>query len=43
VGDVDKVEKCNKLLRKAVQVGDIALVELILTEATAQGKKCLPH
>ena len=37
VGDVDKQAKCNKLLRKAVQVGDNDLVELILTDAIAQG------
>ena len=38
VGNVDKQAKCNRLLRKAVQVGDINLVELILTSATGQGR-----
>ena len=37
VGDLDKNTKCNKLLRKAVQVGDIDLVELILTVAADKG------
>lgn len=38
VGDVDKQAKCNKLLRKAVQAGDIELVELILTHALDRGE-----
>lgn len=38
VDDVEKKTKCNKLLRKAVQLGDIDLVELILTKAANQGR-----
>lgn len=38
VGDVEKRVKCNKLLRRAIQLGDIVLVELILTNAASQGK-----
>ena len=34
---MEKRAKCNKLLRKAVQDGDIDLVELILTNAANQG------
>ena len=37
MGDFDKNAKCNKLLRKAVQVGDIDLVELILAIAADRG------
>ena len=37
MGDFDKNVKCNKLLRKAVQVGDIDLVELILDIAADRG------
>ena len=37
MGDLVKNAKCNKLLRKAVQVGEIDLVELILTIAADQG------
>ena len=36
--DLDKNAKCNKILRKAVQVGDIDMVELILTIATDKGR-----
>ena len=35
---MEKKAKCNKLLRKAVQLGDIVLVELILTNAAGQGR-----
>ena len=41
VDDLDKNAKCNKLLRKAVQVGDIDLVELILTIAADQGRNMI--
>ena len=37
MGHFDKNAKCNKLLRKAVQVGDIDLVELILAIAADRG------
>ena len=36
--DFDKNAKCNKLLRKAVQIGDIDLVELLLTIAANHGR-----
>lgn len=38
VSYIDKQTKCNKLLRKAVRAGEIALVELILTNAATQGR-----